>query len=569
MHNLFNSHSLTPLSHCALDSNSHLTVSIFKGELISRRQFNQDVSSLAFHLTKQKNQQFALYFEQAYPFCVNLFALLHTDKQIWITANNKSTTAQKLIEQGCLLLGEWQGKEFSLATNNNIEFKLKPLDINKNQLILFTSGSTGQAKKIIKSLRQFQQEIGTLEHYWGHRLEQAQAVATVSHQHIYGLLFRLLWPLAAGRCFHSEMYISPESLLKAAKNHPAYWVASPAQLKRLDELSPWQEISHLVTIYSSGGTLPMDSASQIESNSGQKVLEIYGSSETGGIAWRQGLDNEYWTLFDGLKITQNKVDQSLLSSPYLADNTPYLLDDKINLLESCTFNLLGRKDRIVKVEEKRLSLDELEHHLSESQWIQQAHVVLLTGKRDKIAANLVLTETGSAYIQKQGREQLIKQLRSHLLNSFESVVLPRKWLFIRALPLNPQGKINQSLLTELLLLDSLRFPQILYCDIQDKTVRLTLRILPKLICFTGHFPEHPILPGVTQIYWVESFGKIFFKIEYPFLCMEVIKFKKIICPTDIIHIKLTWKPDSAKLYFELDSKTDSHSSGRMVYGTQS
>jgi 3-hydroxymyristoyl/3-hydroxydecanoyl-(acyl carrier protein) dehydratase len=313
----------------------------------------------------------------------------------------------------------------------------------------------------------------------------------------------------------------------------------------------------------------MDSASQIESNCGQKVLEIYGSSETGGIAWRQGVNNEFWTLFDGLKITQDTVDESFLASPYLVSKSPYLLDDKIELLDHCTFNLLGRKDRIVKVEEKRLSLDELEHHLSESLWIQQVHVLLLTGKRDKIAAILVLTDSGSAYIQQHGREQLIKKLRQQLLNSFESVVLPRKWLFMQSFPLNPQGKIKQSLLIELLLLDSLQFPQILDCDIQEKTVGLTFRILPKLICFTGHFPQHPILPGVIQLSWVESFGKIFFNIDLPFLCMEVIKFKKIICPADIIQMKLTWKPDSAKLYFELNSKTNSHSSGRMVYGTQS
>jgi 3-hydroxymyristoyl/3-hydroxydecanoyl-(acyl carrier protein) dehydratase len=68
--------------------------------------------------------------------------------------------------------------------------------------------------------------------------------------------------------------------------------------------------------------------------------------------------------------------------------------------------------------------------------------------------------------------------------------------------------------------------------------------------------------------WVEQFGKLFFNIALPFLRMEVIKFKKIIRPGDIIQMRLNWKADNQKLYFELSSVSDSHSSGRMVYGEQ-
>ncbi|MEO1895586.1 MAG: AMP-dependent synthetase, partial [Methylococcales bacterium] len=171
-------------------------------------------------------------------------------------------------------------------------------------------------------------------------------------------------------------------------------------------------------------------------------------------------------------------------------------------------------------------------------------------------------------LQLQGRSQLIKQIRQHLSNRFESVVLPRKWLFIQALPYTAQGKINQQLLTELLSLDSNRFPQIVQCDFQDNHVELQLKVLAKIVYFTGHFPEQPILPGVTQIAWAEQFGKLFFAIKQPFLRMEVIKFKKIIRPGDSISMTLNWKAESSKLYFEINSETDSHSSGRMVYGAQ-
>ena len=89
---------------------------------------------------------------------------------------------------------------------------------------------------------------------------------------------------------------------------------------------------------------------------------------------------------------------------------------------------------------------------------------------------------------------------------------------------------------------------------------------PELILFDGHFPGQPIVPGVAQLAWIERYGKLFFAIEQPFLMMEVIKFKKIIQPNARLTMNLEWKSASGKLYFELVSATDSHSSGRMVYG---
>jgi len=103
--------------------------------------------------------------------------------------------------------------------------------------------------------------IAALEKLWGKQLGGAEALATVSHQHLYGLLFRLLWPLSAGRCFHSQIYLSPEMLVNSAHN-AAYWVASPAHLKRLDQDSPWEGISNLKAIFSSGGPLQHNARNQ-------------------------------------------------------------------------------------------------------------------------------------------------------------------------------------------------------------------------------------------------------------------------------------------------------------------
>lgn len=558
---------LTPLSHCALDK-KHRTVAIHENNIIDQERFNSDVKRYAAVFSPLNQNQFALYIEHSYIFCVYLYALLHSNKKVWIAGNNTPDTADKLISRGCQLLGDWHGQELTVELGDNEQIKLKPLDLRRSELLIFTSGSTGEPKAIIKNLRQLQTEIETLEKHWGGLIRQSQVLATVSHQHIYGLLFRLLWPLTAGRCFYSQMYLTPEALLNVRNNNTAYWVASPAQLKRLDELSPWSELAKLTAIFSSGGALDNRVAEQIDKKCGQKVIEVYGSSETGGIGWRQGADNTNWRLFDGVKLTMDEEGCCQLSSPYLAEQHRVVLDDKIEFEQDGRFRLLGRTDRIVKVEEKRISLDHLEQTLNDFRWVSQSYTLLLTNKRDIIAAVLILSDEGIEFLAKQGRAELIKLLRKELMSVFETVAIPRKWLFMTSLPLTVQGKIEQNLLSWMLTLQNDRFPQIHSCNLLNNQAKLIFKVHSGLEYFNGHFPGLPILPGVAQLAWVERYGKKFFNIEQPFVRLEVIKFKKVIRPNQLITMQIQWKPDTGKLYFDLTADDVSYSSGRMVYGAQ-
>ena len=63
-------------------------------------------------------------------------------------------------------------------------------------LVLYTSGRTGVAQAITKKLGQLAREVATLERQFGQIAATAEILSTVSHQHIYGLLFRM--SVAAG-----------------------------------------------------------------------------------------------------------------------------------------------------------------------------------------------------------------------------------------------------------------------------------------------------------------------------------------------------------------------------------
>lgn len=559
-------------NHLTVTEGQKIIVAYHAGRYYDVVEFHAAVAQWSVRLQRQSASRYALYTIDAYPFAVLLMALFHAGKEVWIPGNNLPSTAAQLRKLDCRLIGEWNPAEpfdYGLNAAAGLEAPIKPLSLGATRLILFTSGSTGQAKPVEKRLSQLEAEIASLETQWGGLLNDSSAVSTVSHQHIYGLLFRVLWPLSAGRCFHSSIYIDPDMLLSGAQGASAYWVASPAHLKRLSQDSPWQGIAGLKAIFSSGGPLRHNAAEQILTCGGQSVIEIYGSTETGGIAWRRQ-DQEAdaaWKLFEGVRLTP-KDEECVLNSPYLIGSDGLQLDDRICLHADGTFLLLGRRDRIVKIEEKRLSLTEMELRLQASPWIVEAYALMLAGRRDVVGVAAVLSEAGGELLQAQGRHKFIKQLRWKLSDGFDSVVLPRKWLFLNRLPLTSQGKIDHSLIMQLLQTDTRIAPLVFGLEMTEDKIELHIKVPAQLTYFPDHFSVYPILPGVVQIAWAERFGKLFFPIDQPFLQMEAIKFVKIIHPGDELKLSLEWKHDAGKLYFMFSSRQGVHGSGRLVYGAR-
>ncbi|MBP6451139.1 MAG: acyl--CoA ligase, partial [Aeromonas sp.] len=131
-------------------------------------------------------------------------------------------------------------------------------------LTLFSSGSTGEPKAIPKAWPQLEAELRVQMALWGQALTDTRVLASVSHQHIYGLLFRILLPLALGRPFDRRSIDYPEQL--AVQTAPWVLIASPAFLSRLDPAIP---AAGCRLIVSSGGPLQPGDAHQARALLGQ------------------------------------------------------------------------------------------------------------------------------------------------------------------------------------------------------------------------------------------------------------------------------------------------------------
>ncbi|MBK5532601.1 acyl-CoA synthetase family protein [Pseudomonas sp. TH08] len=440
------------------------------------------------------------------------------------------------------------------------------LDLDQCQLSLCTSGSSGEPKRIDKTLRQLANEVEALEQLWGADLGEACIIGSVATQHIYGLLFRVLWPLCAGRPFVRKQLAFSEDLQRASREHPAFaWIASPALLKRMGDNLDWPALSAVRRVFSSGGALPLEAAQSLHQRLQQWPTEILGSSETGGIAWRQG--ESLWQPFADVELSQDNDGALLIASPYLPNGHVEHTADAARIAADGRFELLGRLDRIVKLEEKRISLPMLEQALVAHDWVVEARMGVVQENRASLGAVLVLSVSGLFALREHGRRSLTESLRRHLSQHCEALALPRRWRLLRQLPLNSQGKLPQADVEALLIADRPKTPEVLVQLETDGEWSLQLSVPPDLAYFSGHFPKAPVLPGVVQVEWALNLGRQLLNLSGPFAGMEVLKFQQLVRPGDEIQLHLRFDPERSKLYFAYRNDTATCSSGRILLGT--
>ena len=454
-----------------------------------------------------------------------------------------------------------------------------------SHITLYTSGSTGQPQGIRKDLSSFQSELRTLEKTFGPLVADKNVFGSVSHLHIYGLLFRVLWPLCAGRPFSRELIRYPHELGVAADG--GVFVSSPAFLKRF-VTSP--EIDGLdlehAKVFSSGGYLPVDAGDALRVHMASPPIEVYGSTETGGIAYREAGSSDVssrghlWRLFDGVEILVPSATQDgepdeaepkrlVLKSPHVGAPDWFETSDLIRDHGAHRFELLGRMDRTVKIEEKRLSLDEMEDVLLSDEDIQQAALLTLSdASRVVLGAALVLGEAGNRTLESVGKQKYVAALKDKLGTHFERVTLPRRWRFVAALPVDTQGKLSSQALSALFQVPSADedLPEVLTSRPGDGAVELDLRTHPDLPCFEGHFPDAPVVPGVVQVDWAIRFAERYLPIgdHYALVRLDALKFRHILQPNVAFRMALSFDPVKQRVDFVCSNEDAVFSQGRIV-----
>src|SRR4030095_10309092 len=322
------------------------------GKSIGHEEFLARVRAWKELLRRTSGQAFALYLNDSVEFASALFGAWAARKMVYLPSDTLPATCAHLRQTVNGYLGEFASEWNSIvpaapgerAHGNAFDC----LNGDFVFLVLFTSGSTGAPQAIPKKLSQMSREVATLETQFGDLLGAADVMTTVSHQHIYGLLFNVLWPLTAGRAFHARSFSFPQELIAVLAERDGLLVSSPAHLKRLPEHLAWTTISNrLRAVFSSGGPLPFDVVHETKRLLGLVPIEVYGSSETGGIAWRQQHTrrDEAWIPIPGLVFRIDPEEGVLeIRSPHLPNEEWFPTTDRATSVGDNRFLIRGSAD---------------------------------------------------------------------------------------------------------------------------------------------------------------------------------------------------------------------------------
>ena len=319
-------------------------------------------------------------------------------------------------------------------------------------VVFHTSGSTSKPKEIVKTFESLAKEVA----FHRKRLSIPRGtlfLATIEPHHMYGMLWRELLPPAVGCDVDRDVILAPEHLIAKMKTaEKVFFVTTPTFLKRFCAYADQYEVpQNCVEIVTSGALLDAGTSAATKRVFGIAPQEIFGSTETGGVAWRrQGGENASpydWTVFDPVDVKASADGRLTVDSPF-SYRKGFVMGDGVEMSpDGRHFKLLGRMDRIVKIAEQRISLPEMEDRMKALDGIEDAALVVVEGEKGPCLGAVVVASDERL---KSHDAKSVLEARRMFAPIFPKGALPKRYRFVQEIPRNPQGKITTSELKRLL-----------------------------------------------------------------------------------------------------------------------
>ncbi|WP_310462722.1 4-coumarate--CoA ligase [Sphaerotilus sp.] len=216
------------------------------------------------------------------------------------------------------------------------------LDHTSLGLTFRTSGSRGAPKPCTHELVSLQQEVDFLAALFAGRQRLFSAVPA---HHIYGFLFIVLlptrWPDVV---VHDVRRMTPQTLAARLApgdllvSHPAHWALMARHAGRLPPD---------VVGVSSTAPCPATVASELSERGLQRLVQVYGSSETAGIGWRDSPASPYRLMPHWSRpASEGSALQRLQPN---GSHCEQVLQDRIDWCGDVQFHVAERRDQAVQV----------------------------------------------------------------------------------------------------------------------------------------------------------------------------------------------------------------------------
>ncbi len=327
--------------------------------------------------------------------------------------------------------------------------KLSVLSVGDDDpvLFLFTSGSTGKPTLVPKTFRQIEVEVNFISSLFDN---PKRIAGLVPWCHIWGLLSTFFVPLKSGGICDLRGGISARDVLQAASLEeldlvaavPVYYQA----MVRLFEEGLLPNFKTNCRFACSSAPLNGDLRNRFKSLTGQGITDIFGSTETGGIAFRR--EDGPWKVEPHVTIRvdeDGKLDVSSDSVSFKTDDGFFTIGDLVELNDEGGFMLLGRQDDVVKIGGRRIALGEITRTVEACPGV--FHAAVLT---ESVAGTLRLV----AYVEAKVQTLTSKEIKAFVRSKLADHKVPRTVCFVDSLPLTSSGKLDRRKLNEMTSKDS-------------------------------------------------------------------------------------------------------------------
>ncbi|MCS6896904.1 MAG: AMP-binding protein [Nitrospira sp.] len=305
--------------------------------------------------------------------------------------------------------------------------------------VAFTSGTTGKPVPNRKTWG----ALTAVARATGARLgikdrDRVTVVATVPHQHMFGLEASVMLPILHGLVMHAGRPLFPADIQNVLTEAPGRWmlVTTPLHLRAC--VSDGVTVPPGGLVLSATAPLAVDLARQAEQRFQAEVREIFGFAEAGSVADRRTVAGDRWKPLDGVRVEQ-EGSSCVVRAWYLPTAVP--VPDHLSVYPDGDFIVHGRKADQINVAGYRTSLDELNRKLLQIEGVQDGVFVLpdeQIGLVTRLMAFVVAPE--------RNEEEILRDLRPHL----DPVFLPRPLVRVPKLPRNETGKLPREAVADMI-----------------------------------------------------------------------------------------------------------------------
>ncbi|AOM39757.1 non-ribosomal peptide synthetase [Xenorhabdus hominickii] len=482
---------------------------VFEGETLTYHQLNERANQLAFVIRERYQQQqhqtmpaetlIALYFDRSLEMIISMLAVLKaggayvpvspeyptervqfiltdTATPCVLTQQRYLTTLQQLTESSILIAADNQADTVSQPVENP-ESISKPTDL---AYIIYTSGTTGQPKGVMIEHKNVAHLAAAQTTFFDVKktTKSLMFAAYVFDASVYELFPALLNGLTLYLCSEAERN-APAIVQLIQREGIEMATLPPAILKLLTDV----ELPSLQLLVTGGESPSLDFMDHFSQHS--NVINSYGPTEItvcatqklyqhGDIATNigQSINNVRLYVLDSygnpspvgapgeLYIGGAGVARGYLNRPELtaerfvanpfatAEDIAkgytrlYKTGDLVRWLPNGELEYLGRNDFQVKIRGYRIELGEIESALTAHTQIKQAVVIDHQRHGHKVLAAYLVTE--DTLFENLSDEILL----THLSGRLPDYMLPASFIFMEAIPLTLNGKVNRRALPE-------------------------------------------------------------------------------------------------------------------------